>query len=88
MSNLKSLKRTTDILFSPKYLLYTNVALGGTFLGLGDLIEQSLNKKIFNHSTDEEKLKKLKKNDTEIDFSRVCKYAFRCELDDPYCYRN
>lgn len=77
---MNSLKQKVDLLFSPKYLLYTNFALGGTFLAAGDVIEQLLNKKVvskFIHRKDsEEKLKeKLKDKTVEtVDLDRVGRF--------------
>ena len=76
---MNSLRQKIDLLFSPKYLLYTNFALGGTFLAAGDVIEQQLNKKVVskfirNKESEEQLKEKLKdKNADAIDLDRVGK---------------
>lgn len=75
-----NLKKSIDLLFSPKYLLYTNVALGGTFLGAGDFIEQYLNRKFlhqFSKSNDDKVKEKLKIKTLETDLNRVCKFVIK-----------
>ena len=74
---MNSLRSRIDLLFSPKYLVYTNFALGGTFLAAGDMIEQCLNKKVASkyhkpsgQPLDEKLKEKLKTADT-IDLDRV-----------------
>ena len=76
---MNSLKRRVDLLFSPQYLVYTNFALGGTFLAAGDLIEQYLNKKVVSRyiKNSDEKLKEKLKDKTvdTVDLDRVGRFG-------------
>lgn len=75
---MANFKNSIDLLFTKKYLLYTNVALGGTFLCAGDVLEQLLNKR-FNKSSiekvDTDQLKeKLRIQNSQIDTNRAGKF--------------